>query len=472
MVRKLFIAPGSEPGATVERCLKIPASQEWLAVVNAALLLMTNEYNYEQLNETDLTPEDCARIAYLMYIEYLKGDCSVVDCNTLLECLPELTDAFKETGSLGANSVNPDSTETLNTRLDTIARNQPVSDAPAGCDLDILWAGCFEIASRIDSYGLDMLERIVAETDLIERVATAIEIIPVLGDIGAAILNTLVNEAVNLRDAYTAHTSLSVVEEIACDLFQMGCELCRYPTFKEIMDYYNALGATSAEDFFNLSANAVFDYLAQSSGSTNLLVYFTTNVAQLWIRAAGGTWINQAGLDFITRWAKLGEDNPSNDWQLLCGPCGEPGPWEVHYMNGTFNWDASKFTIAQEWAPCDASYDPVNDRINGCCPGAGQSVSATIYGQTARYTRVKLRVDVNKTRSGTDIPCRVQIGTTIIFDSSKTTLSAQTYFVDWTGDLTGQLKITGLARNNNCADAAYWRMLYLDLYGEDTNPYA
>lgn len=79
MVRKLFICPADFGVSEQCRVLSIPNTQEWLGIFNAALLTLTNVYNYEQLNETDLTPEQCAERAMSIYVSYLNNDpCATV----------------------------------------------------------------------------------------------------------------------------------------------------------------------------------------------------------------------------------------------------------------------------------------------------------------------------------------------------------------------------------------------------------
>lgn len=60
--------------------MSIPASQEWLGLINAALLMLTEAWRYEQVNETDLTPEATAAAAYALYVAYLESECGMACC--------------------------------------------------------------------------------------------------------------------------------------------------------------------------------------------------------------------------------------------------------------------------------------------------------------------------------------------------------------------------------------------------------
>jgi len=69
-MRKLFLTPPTLPEVEECRQLKIPSDKLWLGIFNAALLSTTYAYNYEQVHETDLTPEECAAYCYEKLLEY------------------------------------------------------------------------------------------------------------------------------------------------------------------------------------------------------------------------------------------------------------------------------------------------------------------------------------------------------------------------------------------------------------------
>ena len=63
--------PPDLPEDVIKRRLEIPSSQEWLGVFNYILTLAIFEWNWEQLNDTDLDPQTCADVAYEIYVKYL-----------------------------------------------------------------------------------------------------------------------------------------------------------------------------------------------------------------------------------------------------------------------------------------------------------------------------------------------------------------------------------------------------------------
>lgn len=79
MARRDFITPPDLPTETIGRCVQIPASQEWLGLLNSALLFLTQEWRYEQIDDLALTPAECAAAGMLIYEAYLEANC--MDCN-------------------------------------------------------------------------------------------------------------------------------------------------------------------------------------------------------------------------------------------------------------------------------------------------------------------------------------------------------------------------------------------------------
>jgi len=62
----------------------MPASQDWLSIYSRALLETTYAYNYEQVNDTDLTADETAAEAYTRYVAWLEAICGG-DCPPCLQ---------------------------------------------------------------------------------------------------------------------------------------------------------------------------------------------------------------------------------------------------------------------------------------------------------------------------------------------------------------------------------------------------
>jgi len=58
MVRKAYLTPPDIPEGLTCRTLKMPASKEWLGIFNSALLTTVQNWQWEQVNSTDLTIDE------------------------------------------------------------------------------------------------------------------------------------------------------------------------------------------------------------------------------------------------------------------------------------------------------------------------------------------------------------------------------------------------------------------------------
>lgn len=81
MARKRFRTPPTLPEDTQCRGTVVPASKEWLGLYSDALLELTYAHNYEQVEPTDLTPDETASLAYQQYLAWLDSTCGGGDCS-------------------------------------------------------------------------------------------------------------------------------------------------------------------------------------------------------------------------------------------------------------------------------------------------------------------------------------------------------------------------------------------------------
>jgi len=66
-----FLTPPSIPDGTECRKLEMPATLEWLGIFNSMLTLGINPYNWKQVDDTDLTPEQAAAACYDILQKFL-----------------------------------------------------------------------------------------------------------------------------------------------------------------------------------------------------------------------------------------------------------------------------------------------------------------------------------------------------------------------------------------------------------------
>lgn len=341
MTRKLFLCPPDAPAGNFTRCVVVPASQEWLAVYNAALLMLANPYLWEQVHPTDITPEQAAERAMLVYEQWLAGDCSL-DCEDVLACLQPVLDDLLRQGAINPNALDPTDNTVVETRFPASRRDDEILPPPSGCDPDILWSGVLEIVERIDQNGRDFWETIVAEVDTIERMAQIIALVPLFGDLVGEGLLLLTEIAPDMVNQYNSYSSQGNIEAIACDLFCSVKNDCRYPTYQEVYDYLSGRSALGAQAWASVAFDAMVDFLVGANGVGDSLVWFTTNILQMWVLAVGAKFVRTVGVEYIALWAQIGSAIPSSAWSLICDDC-QGITWEADF---DFTIDQQGWSIA------------------------------------------------------------------------------------------------------------------------------
>lgn len=68
---RAWLTPESAPTATMSRRIFIPNSEQWLAIVQGAILPLIYAYNWQ--NVDGITPEEAAARALTMYLQFTEG---------------------------------------------------------------------------------------------------------------------------------------------------------------------------------------------------------------------------------------------------------------------------------------------------------------------------------------------------------------------------------------------------------------
>lgn len=256
-----------------------------------------------------------------------------VNCEDIAECIEsELTTnidlqnsvaiTVNESGFGNPNSVNPTLTK-LADRNDAGYQDEEIGELSLECDLNQLWGGIrYGIVERLDEAARDLLEDLALIPDIAERLIVFADIVPVIGDLAEGLAFQVSEVVPDLQNLFNSHSSLEVLDEIACDLFSMVCADCRYPTMGEVLDYYfsRSLGGV-------IAGSATLETLAQAlvdviTGSASV-AYFTIVSWELWILNAQATFAGLNGGKAISRMVELGEDFGNDNWQTLCDGCNE-----------------------------------------------------------------------------------------------------------------------------------------------------
>lgn len=336
----------------------VPNKTEFKAAIYGLYGQMANDWFWKQFGT--MSPETAAFLSSRgLAATEAYGECGdTMTCEQVEDCIEEaltidpetnepanptfynfITNVVNNTGFGDPNSVNAETT--------TIKDRQPSSfntDAPAtlaNCDLNSLWAWLRHgVVERLDDNARDMLEDLAALNDLPQRYQAFIDIVPILGDVAEAIATAATEVIPDLLNAYNSYSSESVKDEIACELFSLVCSECRYPTYKEIFDYYASLGYDVGEMDAITTVNMVAALAAVVGGAPPAqLVYHTMIVFQLFVLYMGATFNGVSGTQAIANYGTLGEDYANDNWIQLCNSCTEQ--WQIiefDFTQSPSNW--------------------------------------------------------------------------------------------------------------------------------------
>jgi len=264
----------------------------------------------------------------------LIGLCEAMSCEEIADCVEselvtniELQNSIaitvNESGFGNPNQVNPTLTTPLDRNPANVLQEEPVGEL-VDCNLDTLWGGLrYGIVARMDDKCRDMLEDLAIIADTAARLVVFIDIVPVIGDLVEALAFQVTAVLPTLTAMYNAYSSEETLDELACELFAIVCDECRYPTFQEVYDVYNAHTLTGMA-LNGLTINEVAEWVLDAATGADELAYFTLQIMQLGVFALGATFNGESGTNAINKFVDLGEDFATDNWRILCDTCNDP----------------------------------------------------------------------------------------------------------------------------------------------------
>lgn len=325
-MRKLVWSEFSSDNATETVALLI--SERTQSLLLAALEYVQKPYVWEgNFDEIDAAIGEV--IQEILEVRNAEMSCEeIADCiETELqsgnaELINELTVVINESGFGNPNHVNPTQT-TIYDRPSASTLTEEIKELD-DCNLNRLWGGIRHgIIARLDDNVKDMLEDAVVITDLIQRAQYFLDTVPVLGDLAEALVAQITELAPDLLAIVESYSSTETLDEMSCELFDMVCAECRYPTYEELFEYFingSLAGLPSAE---SLTLEAIAEAILELLTSPSEIGYKTLMVWQLFVLNLNALFNGQNGFKAIERMATLGEGEGDNDWQTLCDGCGE-----------------------------------------------------------------------------------------------------------------------------------------------------
>lgn len=249
---------------------------------------------------------------------------------TTVEMINQLTTIINNNGFGNPNSINASQTTVID-RNPLGALQEEIKEL-ANCNRDALWGGIREgIVGRLNDVTKDLLEDLNVIPTAAERLTIFIDTVPVMGDLAEGVALQITNFIPDILVLYESYESVDTLDQIACELFDLVCTECRYPTFEEVFTVYanhTLIGVAMNDLTLDAVATAILDLLIQ----TNEVAFFTMSVQALFILNLQAAFNGVSTTSAIVRWAELGEDSDSDNWRTLCSTCGGT------YMLWTWNF--------------------------------------------------------------------------------------------------------------------------------------
>lgn len=202
-------------------------------------------------------------------------------------------------------------------------QGQSVSPTPSECDLDVIWSGIDYLVRRLDENVRDFLEAVEVESNKAKRGARLISLVPGFGSIAASAIAFFVDIAEELLDLYNNGSSEALLDAVACDLFQLVCSQCRYPTWEELYTYFSQFGIDDMPDLGQLSLTLAFDLILGTRNFAGVACFYTLNAIQCALALVNIKFNNLFGRNMLDTWVRVGAGDPSDGWVVLCGSCGD-----------------------------------------------------------------------------------------------------------------------------------------------------
>lgn len=269
---------------------------------------------------------------------------AMINCEDVANCIETspavqtaITNEYQSTvnefllssGIVNPNQIDPETT-TYPDRYPEHATQSisPFTDEDP-CDLDALWAGIRECVERLDRESRDLLEDVNVYVDRVEQVFAVIDLVPLLGDIIQDVSEFFTELVPDLLNGFNAFSSPSALDNVACDLFCLVKDECRYPTYDEFLEYFTSrsvAGLASSPQLLNYTQ--VWAAVSAVPAGVGSLVWHTMVAWNILTMGFGGKWNGTYGKNTLRIWCSFGEDLPNNNWEILCD-C--PVIWEVIY---------------------------------------------------------------------------------------------------------------------------------------------
>lgn len=387
-------------------------------VVNISLELSLKEYvmlaSALDVGSDLAYPENSVLIWWLWTTRMI----STSFCNRMIDCILNDADtraAFQ--GALNPNAMGGD--EKFSDKYPNAGTDEIYS---SDCNKDKLWSGILEIVTRIDESGRQFLEELVSLNDKAERIQATIDLVPLLGDVIADVADFFTETVPDILNAYEAFSSEAELESIACQIFEQYCSECRYPTYEEFVNFIAGETLGLVPVFSVATLSNVWGSVAGVLTANPRIVWFAINALQSFVIAVDAKFFRAPGRDVLSIWASLGEDVPTDNWEVLCGECPDTWIWQ-----SDFPISENIFEIQNYGGDDLGTYQPTVGFLSADARIAGQSYSRIIILQTEEFAgatidRVIMNYDYTKGDTDDQTIAAISLNIIKLDDSTESTI--------------------------------------------------
>ncbi len=373
---------------TEENCLIWLSQQDKYLLGNALRQMKwrtrwTSEQGTPQ-PDRDLIAEN---LAYKLSQEYC-----VDICQLIIDCIDDENSGVADTIN---NIIRP------NTQQDSRDYGQSQSGTLLGdgnntlCNLDVWYGGILNLVEQLNTNNEDALQVFEVVTNINELFADVVGSITGIDESSIdAVLQWITFIQQSIMENYVAQWTTTYRDAVVCDLFCMVTDTCELtPTM--LYDYFlgRLNGQLQYESLLDQTLNFLFTGLWTGTEIVDVMM-----LSQIGFRAQLGKWFDFIGFNSIDVDLRLGFNDPSNDWQLLCQTC----PTCVSYG---FLISQNTFVPANLGGP----YEPRALYTSGVGFGAnpdqlrGQVIIEKFFVGTISSVRIKLDTNATEYAAGSGV---------------------------------------------------------------------
>jgi len=334
------------------------------------------------------------------------------------------------------------------------------------CDSDIWWGGINNMVDQLDTNNMDALQILEVLTNVGEWVT---QVAGGIFGVEAPLIQSMLEWGTFIQESilenYEAQITTAYMDQVKCDLFCVAINNCELSP-QDIVDYFYERLEASLSYGSLLNESLEFLVLGVWSGSE---IADAMMLSQVVFRAQFGMWFQDVAFNSIDLDLRLGFNDPSNDWVLLCDEC----QWIHKWLDGNGNPEVDGWYIE------DGAYEPVEDEIDWSITGSSASSQTTYtFTQDAVITKLQFRFRTFMTSSNRNefITIRddednvLQIESLNVDDDPE----HQTHTMTWTGTQAVEagywLEVHARATYN--PPDVYVFIEHLEVRGTGTDPFA